>query len=106
MAKNDTIIAKNNTYLLMAAYKLTISGRVQGVFFRQFAVDAATNLGVTGWIKNDPEGTVSVLIQGDEHCLNQLMALLSKGPDFAHVTNITKEHIRQNGTITDFRISR
>jgi len=88
----------------MSAYKLTIHGKVQGVWFRQFTVDASISLGVIGWVRNDREGTVSAFIQGDEHSINQLISLLKKGPDFAEVTDIKKVPAIEDNSITDFRI--
>lgn len=57
---------------------LIISGRVQGVGFRWRAMQAADSLGVTGWVRNDPGGTVSMELQGTEAQLDRLLQLLER----------------------------
>ncbi|EKD63182.1 MAG: Acylphosphatase [uncultured bacterium] len=88
----------------MIAYKLTIAGHVQGVWFRQFTIDAALSFGITGWVKNDPEGTVSAFIQGDGENLDSLIKLLGKGPDLAEVKSISKSAATPDASIVDFSI--
>ena len=55
------------------------SGRVQGVGFRYRAIHAAGMLGVTGWVQNDPEGTVSMEAQGSRERLSQLVEMIGNG---------------------------
>lgn len=51
-------------------------GRVQGVGFRYYAVNKANQLGLTGWVKNLPDGTVEMEVQGEEPLINQLIIFL------------------------------
>ena len=50
---------------MRVARKLTISGRVQGVGFRWFTQDAASREGVTGWVRNLPDGRVELIVEGE-----------------------------------------
>lgn len=51
-------------------------GRVQGVGFRYYAVNKANQLGLTGWVKNLPDGTVEMEVQGEEPLIDQLIIFL------------------------------
>lgn len=62
-----------------------ISGRVQGVFFRAETREQALLYGLTGWVRNLPDGRVEVMASGDEENLAQLSKWLKTGPDLAHV---------------------
>ncbi|EJF57150.1 acylphosphatase isozyme Ch1 [Dichomitus squalens] len=65
-----------------------VKGKVQGVFFRVFAKNAAQELGVVGWVKNDPGGDVLGTAQGLEESLNKFKEALKKGPEHANVTGV------------------
>lgn len=65
-----------------------VSGRVQGVFFRQSTREEAWRLGVTGHAINLPDGSVEVLACGDETALKQLRAFLKIGPGQARVDGL------------------
>ena len=56
-----------------------ISGTVQAVSYRAYAQDAATELGLTGWVKNLPDGTVAVLAQGTPDLLKEFVEYLHEG---------------------------
>ena len=77
---------------------LYISGFVQGVGFRQYVRDSAKKMGLTGWVKNTPEGTVEALIQGKVVDLKELIQVCKNGPFLAEVKDIkvtnaaVKEH--------------
>lgn len=51
-------------------------GRVQGVGFRYYAVNKANQLGLTGWVRNLPDGTVEMEVQGEEPLIDQLIIFL------------------------------
>lgn len=51
-------------------------GRVQGVGFRYYAINKANQLGLTGWVKNLPDGTVEMEVQGEEPLIDQLIIFL------------------------------
>jgi len=75
----------------LASLKIIVSGRVQGVCFRDFTCRKATDLRLTGYVKNLPDGTVEVLAEGARSELEELLALLRHGPPHASVENATAE---------------
>jgi len=68
-----------------------ISGRVQGVGFRFFTRDKAIPLGITGYVKNLPDGTVEVYAEGEEKDIAQFFQEIKKGPSFGFVTEARPE---------------
>lgn len=68
--------------------KAVISGRVQGVFYRQNTVDQAKLLGITGWVKNLPNGDVEALLCGDAEKVDILCEWLWDGPAAARVSDV------------------
>lgn len=58
---------------------IRVYGRVQGVGFRYRASHAAGAVGVTGWVRNDPDGAVSMEIQGTEAQIDQVFGMISRG---------------------------
>ncbi len=72
-----------------SAVRLTVRGRVQGVWYRASAKRRAVHLGVTGWVRNSPDGTVEALACGDVEALEAFVAWCRQGPDFARVDDVT-----------------
>ena len=68
-----------------------VRGRVQGVGFRYAAIDAARRLGVTGWVRNTPEGAVELVAEGDADRLRRLLTWCNAGPPGARVTQVAHE---------------
>jgi len=65
----------------MKNYLITIKGKVQGVFFRKCTKEMAEKLGITGWVKNEENGDVTVSIEGEESvCFTMLDWLKSGSP--------------------------
>ncbi len=73
----------------MQRYLVTVTGKVQGVFFRDTARREARRLGLTGFARNDPDGSVYIEAEGDEDSLRQFLWWCSKGSTQAKVTNVT-----------------
>ena len=73
--------------------KCIISGRVQGVFYRANTQKEAQKLGITGWVRNLPDGRVETLICGDDNALEMMQAWLAKGPSLAKVLDVDVEEI-------------
>ena len=69
-------------------YHLTIHGKVQGVYFRQSSKEIATTLNLNGWVKNNRDKTVSMLITGSKKNCNQMINWCKKGSNQANVTAI------------------
>jgi len=75
----------------MASRRLTITGRVQGVGYRDAMRREAAALGVRGWVRNRRDGSVEALLQGDEAALEALVAWARRGPRGAHVSAVHAE---------------
>jgi acylphosphatase len=65
--------------------KIRVHGRVQGVFFRNWGVEQARDIGVDGWVRNRRDGTVELLVSGDAEVVDALRARVREGPPRAHV---------------------
>ena len=68
--------------------RLIIEGRVQGVWFRDSTRRQAVRLGVSGWVRNRPDGTVEVLAKGPEDQVQKLVAWCHHGPTAARVSHV------------------
>lgn len=72
--------------------EVTVKGKVQRVFFRQSTQNKARDLGLTGWVKNNTDGSVLLRACGEKEPINQLVEWLKTGPPLAKVSTIdTKE---------------
>ncbi|MCZ6680754.1 MAG: acylphosphatase [Candidatus Poribacteria bacterium] len=83
---------------------ILISGRVQGIGFRYFTKQNAMQLGIHGYAKNLPDGTVEVVAEGDNATLDQFMTILRKGPPAAKVDDVKVEARPFSGEYTTFEI--
>ncbi len=72
----------------MKSFRIIVSGRVQGVFFRDNTRRKARELGLTGYAKNLPDGNVEVVAQGDENKINEFINFIKKGPGIASITRV------------------
>jgi acylphosphatase len=70
-----------------------IQGRVQGVGFRYWTRDEAWDLGLTGWVRNEPDGSVMAMIAGPETAVAIMLQRLRGGPPNAKVANLTAEGV-------------
>jgi len=68
--------------------RLKIHGKVQGVFFRQSTREKARELGLCGWVRNMPDGTVEALAAGPEGVVNELIDWCGRGPAYARVDKV------------------
>jgi len=68
--------------------KVKVTGKVQHVGFRYFVRTAAKRLGITGWVKNDNDGSVQVLAEGESESLRVFIRSLQVGPSLARVENL------------------
>jgi acylphosphatase len=84
---------------------LVVSGRVQGVYFRWSCREVAGRLGLAGWVRNRPDGSVEVVAEGDESALAELVAWCGHGPPDAHVTDV-EEHVEAARGEVGFEIRR
>jgi acylphosphatase len=74
-----------------------LTGRVQGVFFRAWTRVQAEQLGVCGWIRNCPDGSVEAHLEGQDGAVRQLMQRMREGPPGAQVDDLTAEDAAADG---------
>ena len=72
----------------MVTLQLRISGRVQGVNFREAMRREGERLGVTGWVRNRSDGTVEAVVQGAPEMVDAIVAWARRGPPGARVDNV------------------
>jgi acylphosphatase len=81
-----------------------ISGVVQGVYFRGTTQTLAEQLGLTGWAKNLPDGSVEVVAEGPRPALQELLAFLRQGPPGAYVTDVRVDWSAATGEFKFFEV--
>ena len=89
-----------------AALHLYVSGRVQGVGFRFFAINRARRFGISGWVRNLPDGRVEIEAEGVVHNLLLFLEEMRIGPASSHVSRVIEEwQERSHPRYTDFSVS-
>ncbi len=73
----------------MKTLRVVISGRVQGVGYRDWMLDEALARGIAGWVRNRRDGTVEALVHGTEAAVEALLAACRRGPPAAEVRSVT-----------------
>lgn len=84
------------------AWRLIVSGRVQGVGYRAFAAREAVRLGLSGWVRNRRDGTVEAVIGGDPAALEAMREAMLRGPTFARVAAIQQTEAPHDDLPTPF----
>ncbi len=84
--------------------RVVISGLVQGVFFRHYTRKSAINYGLSGWVKNRPDGRVEALLEGTEAQVAMMLEWCRIGPPSAQVTDVAVFREKATGEFTDFQI--
>lgn len=90
----------------MKSVSVLVSGRVQGVFFRASTREAALQYGVTGFVRNEPDGSVYIEATGEEESLQRFISWCRKGPPQAIVKDVEVEDLIQVAQFTSFKIDR
>jgi acylphosphatase len=83
-----------------------VSGRVQGVSYRASTADEAEGLGLVGWVRNLPDGSVELEAEGPEDAIAALLAWCRKGPPAARVANVAVTERTPTGAEAGFAIRR
>ncbi|HEY2613298.1 MAG TPA: acylphosphatase [Reyranella sp.] len=73
--------------------RLTITGRVQGVGYRHWAMTTGRRLGLTGWVRNRTDGSVEALIVGEDAAIGAMIDACRRGPAMAHVDAVDIEPV-------------
>lgn len=84
--------------------QVLVSGRVQGVWFRQSAKNTALKHAVNGWCRNNPDGSVEVVLEGDKNAVLSVIEWCRKGPELARVDSALVTWESPTGEFNDFRI--
>ena len=87
-----------------ARLTLTVLGDVQGVGFRFFVRKVASNLSVAGWVRNETDGTVSIVAEGPVGDLNKLLDSVRKGPAAADVDDVEASWSTAFGDFEGFHV--
>jgi acylphosphatase len=93
-----------STEKAIEARRFVVRGRVQGVGFRWFVEREAHILGISGWVRNNADGSVEVLATGTRDQLAGLRARLRQGPRAARVDCVEEVEVRPAPELTSFRI--
>ncbi len=84
--------------------KAVVSGKVQGVFFRDYTRSEAQRLGVAGWVRNKKDGSVEILASGDEYRVDQLVEWLYQGSPNARVSSVEVKTAEKPGELKGFEV--
>jgi acylphosphatase len=88
----------------LARIRAIISGFVQRVGFRQFAILRARHLGLNGWVMNRPDGSVELVAEGDREQLEALIESLERGPTYARVERVQVTWEEPQGDLDAFAV--
>jgi acylphosphatase len=82
---------------MRTAMDLTVTGRVQGVSFRAYAEREAARLGVAGWVRNEPDGSVAIHAEGDDDAVEAFVRWTYDGPSLAQVDHVAARPASDTG---------
>ncbi len=88
-----------------AACRINVTGRVQGVGFRYTAQQKASRLGLTGWVRNERDGSVEIYCEGNPQKIAQLLDWLEAGgPSYSRISGIDQHPVKPQGTFSRFSV--
>jgi acylphosphatase len=90
--------------MAMVRAELNVTGRVQGVWFRQSTKNTAEQYGITGWCRNNLDGSVEVVFEGEEIAVKAAINWCKVGPELARVDNLQIEWESATGEFSRFEI--
>ena len=90
---------------MKARAHIVINGIVQGVYFRDFTLSQAKRSGITGWVRNLPDGRVEAMAEGEKGDLEHFIEHLWTGPPSSRVDDTAVEWDEYTGSFTNFQIS-
>ncbi len=88
----------------MKRFHIIVKGKVQGVFYRDNTQKKASELGLNGYVKNLPDGTVEIIAEGDEDKLNQLVNFCKTNPGYSNVTIIEIKELKPSNEFNSFEV--
>ena len=81
----------------MTRYKIIVKGKVQGVFYRSSTQAKAKELNLSGWVKNEEDGSVVIEAEGEEQKLEKLIEWCKQGPGAAVVNDVEYQEMEPKG---------
>jgi acylphosphatase len=84
--------------------QIIVRGRVSGAFFRPAAQREARRLGISGWVRNRPDGTVELLAEGEEDAIKEIVSWAQHGPSAARVDDVDVRWRSYTGEFSEFSI--
>ena len=84
--------------------RISVTGIVQGVYFRYTTQRKAGEFGLRGWVRNLRDGRVQIVCEGEEEAIGKLIAWSRQGPEGAHVEGVDVDWEEAAGECDDFRI--
>lgn len=81
----------------MTRYRIKVKGKVQGVFYRSSTQAKAKELGLSGWVKNEEDGSVLIEAEGEEQKLEKLIDWCRQGPGAAVVNDVEYQELEPQG---------
>jgi acylphosphatase len=88
----------------MKKVRVTVSGTVQGVWFRAYTRDKARELGLHGYVRNLRDGDVEFVAEGEESGVDELVEWAKKGPPLAQVSEVKIDVLTYDNEYTDFEV--
>ena len=90
--------------MTLKAFQAMVYGRVQRVGYRRFVLDSAQELGLSGYVKNERDGSVTIFAQGDEAAIEKFIEMLKSPPSPAYVKSIDIREVKPRPAIKYFTI--
>ncbi len=84
---------------------MRVYGIVQGVFFRAVTEETATNLGLTGWVRNRRDGSVEAVFEGEARAVEKAVKWCGEGPPASRVDRVDVEREDYTGEFDSFRVT-
>jgi acylphosphatase len=91
--------------MMIALAKIKVTGRVQGVGYRYYAYHHATTLGLKGYVRNMPDGSVESAVEGEKSVIAEYMKALKIGPSLSNVSRIDVDWREFEGKYNEFNIT-
>lgn len=88
----------------MKTVHIIVSGRVQGVYFRDYTLRHAEELGVKGWVRNLPNGSVEAMVKGNNQVVNNMIEWFHTGSPLSKVTDVIADEILPTEKLSRFEI--
>lgn len=88
----------------MEAIRAVVTGRVQGVGFRYSTQAMGQQLGLAGWVRNQPDGSVAVLAQGPAEAVARFLTYLDQGPRSARVVSVDIVTAEPDSALNSFEV--